>query len=87
MGNGIKWLLKEEGGRIFKSYDISLKYAHLTRLDHLCTHAVILQCLFCHVLAYAISVYGVCLHLLVPCLAQYNGGSRGGSMGSMEPPL
>ena len=41
---------------------------------YLCAHAVILQCLlffFCRGLAYAITANGVCLHLLVPPLAQY----------------
>ena len=49
------------------------KYAHLTphtsyilSLNCLCTHAVILQSLFCHALAYAITANGICLHLLVP---------------------
>ena len=37
---------------------------------NLCTHAMILQCLFCHALAYAITANGVCLHLLVPPLAR-----------------
>ena len=38
---------------------------------YLCLHAVILQCLFCYALAYAITANGACLHLLVPPLAIY----------------
>ena len=30
-GDELKWVLKEGGGRIFQSCDISRKYAHLTR--------------------------------------------------------
>ena len=33
---------------------------------YLCAHAVILQCLICHGLAYAITANGACLHLLSP---------------------
>ena len=41
---------------------------------YLCRHAVILQCLFCNALAYAITANGVCLHLLVPPLTQFFSG-------------
>ena len=73
MGNELEWLLKEGGGRIFESCDISLENtptSHRVSLALLCTLAVILQCLFCHALGYAITANGVCLHLLAPPLAQ-----------------
>ena len=58
MDDEFKWLLKEGDGCIFKSCDISCE-------PYSCTHAVILQCLFCDTLAYTITANGVCLHLLV----------------------
>ena len=70
MGDELKELLKEGGGRIFESCDISLENMPTSRAVSLAL-AVVLQCLFCHVLAYAITANGVCLHLLVPPLAQY----------------
>ena len=52
MDDEFKWLIKEGDGCIFKSCDISCE-------PYLCTHAVILQCLFCDTLAYTITANGV----------------------------
>ena len=66
MGDELKWLLKEGGGRIFESCDISLENTPTSHAVSLAlaifAHAVILQCLVCHVLAYAITaMVHVCL--------------------------
>ena len=63
MGNELKWLLKEGGGCIFDSCDISLPHTS----SYLCVYAVI----FCQVLAYAITANGTCLYSLVPPLTIY----------------
>ena len=73
MGDELKWLLKEGGGRIFESCDISLENTPTS-------HAGSLALVTCACsdssmpllswLAYAITANGVCLHLLVPPLAQ-----------------
>ena len=61
------WLLVEGGGCIFQ---ILLPTTHVASF---CTLTVILQYpnTSCHVLAYAITANDVCLHFLVPPLAQY----------------
>ena len=69
MGNELKWLSKEGGGgSTFESCDISLEN---TPTSHAVSLALAMyECsdsampLF-HALAYAITVNGVCLHLLV----------------------
>ena len=46
MGDELKWLLKEVGGRIFESCDISnMPTSHVVGLA-----LVMYACLFCHVL-------------------------------------
>ena len=56
---------KRGGGHIFESWNMSTSHAvNLAQLMHACS---VLQCLFCHELAYANDVW---LHLLVPPLAQ-----------------
>ena len=65
----LRWLLKEGGGCIFESGDIfKIRPRHVQFSQ---ARAEILQCLFCHTLAYAVTAYDVCLHLLVPPLAQH----------------
>ena len=73
MGDELKRLLKE-GGHIFKNCDISLENAHTSHAVSLAL--VICACSdsampLCYKLAYATTANGVCLHLLVPPLAQY----------------
>ena len=61
MGNELKWLLKEGGGRIFKSFDISLENtltSHTVSLAlfmYACSNSAVL---FCPVLAYTITAKG-----------------------------
>ena len=63
------------GNELISAVDIFSKvvifYGHLTcsLALFMYMHAVILQCLFCHVLAYAIIANGTCLYSLVPPLA------------------
>ena len=45
--------------------------SHAVSLDLVMYAAVILQCLFCHVLAHTITANDVCLHLLVSLLAKW----------------
>ena len=67
MGDELKELLKEGGGRYFFQ---KIFPPHMQSFQpYLCMHVVILQCLICHGLAYAITANGVCLQLLVPSLA------------------
>ena len=62
MGDELKWLLKEGDGRIFESCDISLENTPISHAVSLFAHVVILLCLFCHALAYAITaMVHVCL--------------------------
>ena len=49
-----KELFKEGGGHIFESCDISLKNTHTSHAVILALFVVILQCLICHALAYAV---------------------------------
>ena len=59
---------EEGGGRIFKTCDSDENFlknmptSHAVSLDLVMYAAMILQCLFCHVLAYTITANGVCLH-------------------------
>ena len=73
MGNELKELLKEEMGMfsrvVILLWKIQPPHTQSSTI-YVCMHAAILQCLFCHTIAYAITVDGVCLHLLVPPLAQ-----------------
>ena len=79
MGNELKWLLKEVGGRIFESCDISLGNTPASHAVNLalfvcaCSESAMP---FCHALVskrmtkkYAIIGNGACLHLLVRPLA------------------
>ena len=74
MGDELKWLLKEGGGHIFESCDISLENmptSHTVCLTLVIffAHAVILQCLFCYVFGYAITaMMHVGLHAASSCL-------------------
>ena len=75
MGDEFKELLKKVGGFIFKSCDISLKNMptlHAVSLPifmHACNDSAIYAS-FCSTIAYEMTANGVCLHLLVPPLAQ-----------------
>ena len=66
MGDELKWLLKEGGGRIFVSCDIFLKIRspHMQLVYPLLfAHAVILQCLLsCACLCAITAIVHVCLH-------------------------
>ena len=70
VGNELKWLLKEGVGVFLKVVIFLLKIRppYMQLVMYVC---VIFQCLFCHALAYAITANDICLHLLVPPLAQY----------------
>ena len=67
------WGPPQRRGWVYCQELLSWKYAaDLTpvSLALLCMHALILQCLFFHVLACATTASNVCFHLLVPPLAQ-----------------
>jgi len=71
MGDELKWLLKEGGGRISESCDISLKNtptSHTVSLA-LFMYACIASAMLCFSSTCLIAANGVCLHLLVPPLA------------------
>ena len=71
MGDELKELLKEGvgGGHIFKTCDISLENTPTSGSQSSPIYGR-MQCHFCYALAYTITANGVCLHFLVPPLAQ-----------------
>ena len=69
MGNELKELLKEGMGMfsrvVILLWKIQPPHTQSSTI-YVCRHAAILQCLFCHTIAYAITVNGVCLHFVSP---------------------
>ena len=70
MGDELKWLLKEEVVYFLELWYFSLQM-HPPHTQSTCSSICVWFCnAFCHAFAYEITANGVCLHSLVPPLAQ-----------------